>query len=62
MWIRELMKVLDFAANNIADWVLVEQQKGIVLWVTVRCWLFVLKDTEVTVKKGFRMTQIFIIV
>jgi len=29
------MKVLRIAANNVAEWVLVEQQKGWVLWVTV---------------------------
>jgi len=28
MRIRELMKVLRFAAKNIAEWVLVVQQKG----------------------------------
>jgi len=35
MRIRELMKVLRFAAKNIAEWVLVVQQKGWVLWVRV---------------------------
>jgi hypothetical protein len=35
MWIGELMKVLRLAANNIAECVLAEQQKGWVLWVTV---------------------------
>jgi hypothetical protein len=34
-WIGELMKVFRFAANNLAEWVLVEQQKGRALWVTV---------------------------
>jgi len=35
MSIGELMKVLRLAANNIAEWVLVERQKVWVLWVTV---------------------------
>jgi len=35
LWIEELMKVLRIAANNIAEWVWVEQQKGWVLGVTV---------------------------
>ena len=34
MWLRELMKVIRIAINNIAEWVLVEQQKGWVLWVS----------------------------
>jgi len=32
LWIVELLKVFRIAANNIAEWVLVEQQKGWVLW------------------------------
>jgi phage antirepressor YoqD-like protein len=28
MWIREQMKLLSIATNNIAEWMLVEQQKG----------------------------------
>jgi hypothetical protein len=36
MWIGELMKVLRLAENNVAEWVLLEQQKGWVFWVTVR--------------------------
>jgi hypothetical protein len=35
MWIGEQMKVLRIALINVAEWVLVEQYKGRVLWVTV---------------------------
>jgi hypothetical protein len=35
LWIGELMEVLRVAANNIAEWVLVERQEGWVLWVRV---------------------------
>jgi hypothetical protein len=35
MWIGELMEELRVAVNNIAEWELVEQQEGWVLWVRV---------------------------
>ena len=35
MWIGELMRVPRLAANNIAEWVLVEQEKGWMLWMRV---------------------------
>jgi hypothetical protein len=35
MLIGEIMKVVRDAANNIAEWVLVEQREGWVLWVSV---------------------------
>ena len=34
-WLRELIKVLRVAENNIDEWVLVEQQERWVLWVSV---------------------------
>jgi len=37
------MKVHRLASNNITLFVLVEQQNGWVLWVTMKCWLCLLQ-------------------
>jgi len=57
----KLMQVLRFAANNITDYVLVQQQKGWVLWVIVKCWLCSLNHSKgnfnESIQKGTKLCK-----
>jgi len=63
LWLRELMKVLRLAANNIAEWVLVEQQKGWVLWVTVSvgyvCYSRLRRSCKGCLQKGTKWCKVW---
>jgi len=63
MWIGELMKVFRLAENNIAEWVLVEQWKVWVLWVTVSfgyvCYSKGLRSCKESFQKGIKLYTIW---
>ena len=40
------MTELRFSANNIAECVLLDQERAWVLWVTVKCWLRLIENDD----------------